>query len=182
MWAHVNPESNLHRQLWQDHWPTCQGCLFRSTAKKTVGRCWRIISARFKRRLNPESLKVKFHVIVANIDSVSWLLLNLSGTSTENYTETRPLFALHRSLSWAKTRDFWRWEVRRWSFTAAETSLHQVFVRFDKGKTFLAGSYLCRYVSRILLCNSTAPLVNSSSAEIMHDRRASICWLGQGKP
>lgn len=67
--------------------------------KKKVGRCWKIISARFKRRLNSESLKVKFHVIVANIDSVSWLLLNLSGTSTENYTETRPLFALHGSLS-----------------------------------------------------------------------------------
>lgn len=68
----------------------CSGLLL-----KAVSRWWRITPAKFKRQLNPESLKVKFHVIVANIDSVSQLLLELSGTRAEkNDADTRPLSGL----------------------------------------------------------------------------------------
>lgn len=148
----------IQSQVWTGSWDwticplantVCSGLLW-----KTVSRWWRIISAKFKRQLNSESLKVKFHVIVANIDSVSRLLLDLSGTKAErNYTETRPLSASHRIPFWAKTGDFWRWEVRKWSFTAAQTSQNQILASSDKGKTLLACGYLCRYVSWIVFCN-----------------------------
>lgn len=117
-------------------------CLFRMTVcsdllLKPARRWRRIISGKFK---SQKSRRESSFVIVANIDSVSKPVWH---QSREELHWNQTSVCITRVPLWAKTGDFWRWEVRRQGFTEAQASQNHILASFDKGKTLLACSCLC---------------------------------------
>lgn len=115
-------------------------CLLRMTVcsgllLKPARRRWRIISDKFKSQLNSEGS----FVIVANID---WVSKPAWHQSREELHWNQTPVCITKVPLWAKTGHFWRWEIRRQSFTEAQAFQNHILASSDKGKTFLACSCL----------------------------------------